>query len=182
MTVSKVINQAVSILGDDGLLKYLNGDLSLHETYKSDKDMLTSAYNQAMRSVATYFPLLAKENFVSENGKVKYERFAFNPYKIKSVKVNSVNGDYKILPTEIIVDGEITVEYYYFPYAESFEDRYVYDGVIPVVEISYGVLAEYLLYKGRYSESATYLDKFITALKNYSRANKSSVIRAREWF
>lgn len=182
MTVSKVINKAALILGDDGLIKYLNGDESLSESYKSDKDMLLSAYNQALRSVATYFPLLAKEEFKSESGVVKYERFAFNPYKIKSVKVSCGSNYYKILPTEIKTDGDITVEYYYFPYATNLNEDFAFNGVVSEMDVAYGVLAEYLLYKGRYSESASYLDKFIQALKNYSRSNKNSFIKSREWY
>lgn len=182
MTVSEIIKKSVEILADDGLLKYLNGDLSLEDTYSSDKSMLLSAYNQAVRSIAVYFPITAKESFVSENGLVKYERFAFNPYKIKSVKVNGGQGSYKIMPTEIQVNGNITVEYYYFPKASNINEKFVYEGVISDTEICYGVLAEYLLYKGRYQESATFFDRFIESLKNYNKANKNTLIKAREWF
>ena len=110
----------------------------------------------------------------------KYERFSFNPFKIKNVKAKS--GGYEIFPTEISANSDITVEYYYFPKAEDYSEEYSFKGVCDETDIAYGILAEYLLYKGRYSEGSTYFDKFINALSSYSRAQKKSKLKSREWF
>lgn len=179
MTVLDIIKTAVKLLGDTTLLAFLNGETE-QPAYEEDKELLLISYNQTARSVATYFPLVYTESFSPVNGVVKYEVFTFNPYKIKKVISNDCN--YEILPTEIKTNRDIKVEYCYFPKAEDYGDGYPFNFVVSDVEFSYGVLAEYLLYKGRYEESATYFDKFINALSSYNRANKKSRIPSREWF
>ncbi|MBO7214901.1 MAG: hypothetical protein J6V66_05340 [Clostridia bacterium] len=179
MTVLNVIKKAVKILGDENLLAYLDGG-EVDSDYQEDKDLLLMAYNQSLRSVSMYFPLTYTESFSPIDNLVKYERFSFNPFKIKNVKAKS--GGYEIFPTEISANSDITVEYYYFPKAEDYSEEYSFKGVCDETDIAYGILAEYLLYKGRYSEGSTYFDKFINALSSYSRAQKKSKLKSREWF
>ncbi|MBQ3234801.1 MAG: hypothetical protein IJA97_01410 [Clostridia bacterium] len=182
MTVLEIITKALKILGDENLLSYVLGQNDQLLAYREDKELLLLAYNQTSRSVGAYFPLSKVESFSVVDGAVSYEKFSFNPYKIVSVKGTKGAVDYEIFPTEIRASNDITVEYNYFPEAEDYSDAYAFAGVVPCVDFCYGILAEYLLFKGRYSESATYFDKFINALSVYSRSKKRSHLPAREWF
>lgn len=182
MTVLDVITKAIKLLGDTSLLAYLNGDNTNAKTYSSDKELLLTAYNQTVRSVSLYYPLSYEETLTPVNGAVKYQIFKYNPYKIKSVTRLDGGLLLEILPTEIKTDGEIKVNYYYYATANDYADEYCYLGVLSDVDVSYGVLAEYLIYKGRFEESALYFDKFANALSASSRSNKPSKMKAREWF
>lgn len=183
MKVLDVILTAVKILGDDNIHNHLSDEYSTHSEYENDKKLLLIAYNQAIISASAYFPFSFKESFLPVNDRVKYENFTYNPYKILSVTPKNACSDFKILPTEISTKCEIEVEYNYFVDSQDYEDEFIYtNGVISPLTIIYGVLSEYLLYKGRYDESITYNDKFISDLKNVANFQKKSKIKARKWF
>ena len=179
MTVLDVLKKAILILQDDELYK---GITENDEKFESEKELLLTAYNQAVTSVSTYFPCSFTENFQPINGVVSYERFTYNPYKIKSYKAENNSLSVKILPTEIRCEGDIEVTYYYFATANNVNENYPFEGVVSVDNVVYGVLAEYLLFKGRYEESSTYFDLFLKALKNLSYRAKKPKIQAREWY
>lgn len=183
MKVLDVILTAVKILGDENLYTYMSDESSSMVGYENDSDLLLIAYNQAIISACAYFPFSHKESFSPIDGKVKYENFTFNPYKILSVIPKNACFSFKILPTEILTLGDIEVEYNYFAQSQDFNDEFVYqNGVVTPLAISYGLLSEYLLYKGRYDESLAYNDKFINSLKNLASYKKKSKIKSREWF
>ena len=183
MKVLDVILTAVKILGDDNLYQYLSDENSQVVGYENDSDLLLVAYNQALTSLSAYFPFSYSETFSPENGAIKYEKFTYNPYKILSVTPKNSYSKFKILPTEILCDSDILVEYNYFIESQSCEDEFPYsNSVVNGLTISYGILAEYLLYKGRYDESLTYNDKFISAIKSLASYKKKSKIKSREWF
>lgn len=183
MTVLDVILTALKILGDESLYAHISNENSTATGYENDVELLIIAYNQAITSVGVYFPFSHVENLTSENGKIKYEKFTYNPYKILSVTPKICGSEYKILPTEIVTDSDITVEYNYYLSNQTYEDKFPYENtVVTDVCVAYGLLAEYLLYKGRYDESATYLDKFVSLLKTFANYKKKSKIKARKWY
>ncbi len=183
MKVLDVILTAVKILGEENLYSYISDDNSTLSEYESDRELLLIAYNQAITSACAYFPFSYRESFSPENGRVSYEKFTFNPYKILNVTPKNTCSNFKILPTEILTDSDIVVEYNYFLDGQDYTDNFAYENsVLSALSISYGVLSEYLLYKGRYDESIAFNDKFINALKNSSNYKKKSKIKAREWY
>ncbi|MBE5743483.1 MAG: hypothetical protein E7358_02065 [Clostridiales bacterium] len=183
MKVLDVILTAVKILGDENLYSYLIDENSSLSGYQNDSELLLIAYNQAIISLSMYFPLSFSETLLPTSGTVKYEKFTFNPYKILSVTPKNACSKFKVLPTEILTDSEITVEYNYFVESQDYEDKFPYEnGVVNSTTISYGIISEYLLYKGRYDESVAYNDKFVTSLKNLANYKKKKKIKSREWF
>ncbi len=183
MKVLDVILTAVKILGDENLYSYLSDEYSTLTGYQNDGELLLIAYNQSIISACAYFPFYFKESLKPINGVVKYQNFTFNPYKILSVKPKNTCCNFKILPTEIETNCDVEVEYNYFIESQDFNDKFPYDnGVVSSIAISYGILSEYLLYKGRYDESIAYNDKFINELKNLSNYKRKTKIKVREWF
>lgn len=182
MTVSDVVCSAIKILGNSDLYEYISSGSNGQEVYDNDKELLLLAYNQAIEVAINYCPLVYTETFSPSNGSVKYQKFKYNPYKI--LKVTSSNSQtVEILPTEIKANSQISVEYVYVPTALKFDDAFVYEFTpLSVVDVAYGILSEYLIYKGRFEEASVYLDKFITALKNGSSIKKVGKLNQRVWF
>ena len=72
-----------------------------------------------------------------------------------------------------------------FSYIQSqygINEEYPFEGVVSVDNVVFGVLAEYLLFKGRYEESSTYFDAFLNSLKKLSLSSAKGKIKSREWF
>ena len=183
MTVSDVVCSAIKILGNLDLYEYLSNGGSGQEVYDNDKQLLLIAYNQAIEVAVNYCPLVYTELFSPENGVVKYKNFKYNPYKILKVTPTDSQELVEILPTEIKTSSKITVEYVYVPTASDFTSNFVYEfSPLSSVDVAYGVLSEYLIYVGRFEEASTYLDKFITALKNLSGFKKAGKLSQRLWF
>ena len=183
MTVSDVVCSAIKILGNLDLYEYLSSDSSGQEVYDNDKELLLIAYNQAIEVAVNYCPLVYTESFSPEKGVVKYQNFKYNPYKILKVTPDNCSEVVEILPTEIKTNCKITVEYVYVPTASNLKSDFVYEfSPLSSVDVAYGVLSEYLIYVGRFEEASTYLDKFITALKNLSGFKKVGKLSQRLWF
>ena len=182
MTVSNVVCSAIKILGDYDFYNYLTDNGNEQDGYLKDKDLLLIAYNQAVETAINYCPLKFTETVSPTNGSVKYEKFTYNPYKILKVTISNSNQSVEILPTEIKTDGKIKVEYVYVPTAKNFNEKFVYEySPLSSTTIAYGVLSEYLLYKGRFEEASAYLDKFITSLKNSNKIKRVGKIKERVW-
>ena len=182
MTVLDVVLIAIKILGDLELYNYLTGEGDEQEIYLTDKELLLLSYNKAIQTAINYCPLYHTETLTPISGAIKYERFAFDPYKIVKV-ISKDNSKTKIHATEIISDSEITVEYIYIPTVKGFDEKFVFmRSPLTALDVSYGVLSEYLLYKGRFEEANAYFDKFLTALKNAGSVKRYSNLKARTWF
>ncbi len=183
MTVSDVVCSAIKILGDFDLYEYISSGKTNQEVYENDKELLLIAYNQAIETAVNYCPLVYTQTISPVNGSVKYQKFTYNPYKILKITTSSSLQSVEILPTEIKTESQITVEYVYVPTVSKLSDVFVYEfSPLSKVDVSYGVLSEYLIYKGRFEEASTYLDKFITALKNASGIKKAGKLSQRSWF
>lgn len=182
MTVLDVVGSAIKILGDYGFYDYLMGDGEYQLVYPNDEELLLIAYNQAIETAVNYCPLIYTQTLSATSGSVKYQNFTYNPYKILEVTPLNGNQSVEILPTEIKTNGEITVKYVYVPTVSDLLEKCVYENSpISKTTLSYGVLSEYLLYKGRFEEASVYLDKYITSLKNSSRIKKVGKIPERTW-
>ncbi len=182
MTVLDVVGTAIKILGDYDFYNYLVNNGDEQDGYLNDKDLLLIAYNQAVETAVNYCPLKYTETLYSISGIVNYERLTYNPYKILKVTTYKSNQSVEILPTEIKTDGQITIEYVYVPTANSLNAKFVFEySPLSITDIAYGVLSEYLLYKGRFEEASAYLDKFITSLKNSNKIKKVGKIKERVW-
>ena len=183
MTVLDVVCSAIKILGDFEFYEYLIGKGEEQDVYVNDKELLIIAYNQAIETAVNYCPLYYTETFTPTNGSVNYKKFSYNPYKIIKITTTDSFQSVEILPTEIKTDGKITVEYVYVPTVLDFEEVFVYQhSPLSKIDVAYGVLSEYLIYKGRFEEASTFLDKFITALKNSSGIKKVGKVKQRTWF
>ena len=183
MTVSDVVCSAIKILGDFGFYDYLVGKGEEQDVYVNDKELLIIAYNQAIETAVNYCPLYFTESFTPTNGSVKYQKFHYNPYKILKITTSDSFQSVEILPTEIKTSGKITVEYVYVPTVSGLDEAFIYEhSPLSKTDLAYGVLSEYLIYKGRFEEASTYLDKFITSLKNSSGIKKVGKVKQRTWF
>ncbi len=183
MTVSDVVCSAIKILGDFDLYEYISSGKKDQEVYNNDKELLLIAYNQAIETAVNYCPLVYVQTLSPESSSIKYRRFAHNPYKILKITTSNSSQTVEILPTEIKTDSTITVEYVYVPTVSDFSVAFVYEfSPLSKVDVAYGVLSEYLIYKGRFEEASAYLDRFITALKNSSGIKKVGKLSQRSWF
>lgn len=180
MTVLEIVCSAIKILGDNDLYNYLKDGSNNNSFYENEKSLLLIAYNQTITQVISYYPLKFQEVLSPNNGAVEFKEFKYNPYKIISVKTT---GDYDIYPTKIVADSDIDVVYYYMPKNQEYNEVNVFDEtIITPLTISYGVLSEYLTYKGRYQESVMFFDKFVNALKDLTKNYKIKRLKSREWF
>ena len=183
MIVKEVINKALLILGEEDLKNYVLGNTSNDALYSGDKQLLLISYNNALETAINYFPIVKEETFKSVNGEVKYTNFKHPPYKILKIKPKSVFQTADIYPTHIKTDGEITVAYSYIPFALDLEEEFCFQNTaLTDITFSFGVISEFLLYKGRYEESNAYFEKFINGLKNLQLNKKVKKLRCREWF
>ncbi len=183
MTVLDVVCLAVKMLGDLDLCAYLLGKAGEQEIYSSDKELLLIAYNQAIETAVNYCPLMHTQTLSPVSGTVKYQKFTYNPYKILKITTTDSLQSVEILPTEIKTNAKITVEYVYVPTATDLTDNFVYEfSPLSKIDVAYGVLCEYLIYKGRFEEASAYLDKFITALKNLSGIKRVGNVKSRTWY
>lgn len=180
MTVKNVVCSAIKIMGDYNLYNYLlNGDNET-EVYRQDKDLLITAFNQALETAVHYYPVQFVENFLGVKDRLKYSEFKYNPYRI--LKVDAPSG-YKIYATEIIASGNVTVTYYYLPSVSSLEENNPLSNTpVSKTTLAYGVLSEFMVYKGRFEEAVTYFDKFLNALKNSANFKRKGKVKLREWF
>lgn len=183
MTVLDVVCSAVKMLGDIDLHDYLAGKASGQAEYLNDKELLLIAYNQAIETAVNYCPLVYTQSLSPVSGSVKYQKFSKNPYKILKITTTDSLQSVEILPTEIKTNSKITVEYVYVPTVSTLNDSFVYEfSPLSKTDVAYGVLSEYLIYKGRFEEASAYLDKFITTLKNSSGIKRVGNLKARTWY
>lgn len=183
MTVSDVVCLAIKMLGDLDFYAYLSGKSGEQEVYLNDKELLLIAYNQAIETAVNYCPLVHVQTLSPTSGTVKYQKFTYNPYKILKITTTDSLQSVEILPTEIKTNAKITVEYVYVPTAIALTDNFVYEfSPLSKSDVAYGVLSEYLIYKGRFEEASAYLDKFITALKNSSGIKRTGNVKSRVWY
>lgn len=180
MKVLSVIISALEFIEEYNLLEYLYSEGVNNTKYDRDKRLLLEAYNATLLTVTEYYPLSYTEKFIPVNGKVEFSAFTYNPYKIRKVLSK---GSYKILPTKIECENEVAVTYCYLPVASSLNDDLVYENTpVSATVMVFGVLAEFLLYKNRFEESATFADKFINALSAVRKSKGLAKLKAREWF
>ncbi len=183
MKVKDVIINAIKMLGDSNFVKYLTEASNENEQYNLDKELLLLSYNQALETAVNYSPLTYQETLLSHDGLVKYSAFKYNPYKIVEVETEKAFQTYEILPTRIKTQGKITVLYVYIPTVKKYEEDFVYENSkISLNVFCYGVLSEFLIYKGRFEEATMYFDKFLNALKTIKFSKKIKKIRSRKWF
>ena len=167
-------------MGDNNFYNYIITGERETETYRNDKELLLIAFKQALETAVQYFPLERTENFLGVKNSLSYKNFSHNPYRIINVDCNS---GYKVLPTEIIASGNVTVTYYYLPVIDSIsQENPLKKSPVSTNTLAYGVLSEFLVYKGRFEEAVTYFEKFINGLKNASNYKRKNKLKAREWF
>ncbi|MBR6737844.1 MAG: hypothetical protein IKL82_05730 [Clostridia bacterium] len=184
MNVQNVINTALLMLNETELYNYINGNEESQERYVQDKELLIKSLNEALYSISEYYPLQETQTLVPVNGKITYKSFSKSPYKIVSIEdENGYKVNAKINPVCIEVNKKVTVTYKYYPSAVSLTDILPYDNT-PITEniIAFGLISEFLVYRGRYNEALAYSDKFINGLIKAKGIFKKKKLKAREWF
>ena len=79
-------------------------------------------------------------------------------------------------------NGEFKVEYNYRVEPSCEDDEVLYkDTVIGAYALAYGILAQYLLEKGRVSESNIYQEKYLSAIKARIAEKRKLKLPARRW-
>ena len=184
MKALNVINTALIMLNEYDLYKYINEGFGEQVKFDQDKKLLIKSLNEATYSISDYYPFTKTETHVPENGRVEFKKFSSVPLKILSVV--SPSGSQvtaEIYPTQIKTSEPISITYKYLVKVESLEDELPYDDT-PVTEnvVAFGLISEYLVYKGRFNEALTYSDKFINGLLKARSFLSRKKLRAREWF
>ncbi len=184
MKAINVIKTALLMINESDLYNHLNGVQGEQEKFNQDKELLIKSLNEALYSVSEYYPLVEEERHAPINGKIEYKNLRNSPYKIVSVK--GVNGEgvlAEIFPTYIQTSSECHVTYKYYAKVESLEDEIPYSSTaITENTLAYGLISEFLTYKGRFNEALSYSDRFVECLikaRNFLRRKKLS---ARKWF
>ena len=149
-------------------------------------DRLGRDYNMIIEELALeYLPLRIKEKVQVTNQKIYFSELAFKPLRVLGV-INK-NGDkvpYKLINDYLELSNDDVIIEYTHRTKEAFEDDdCVYDEtVIGPYVIAYGMLSQYLLERGRVSESNIYQEKYLSAVRARIAQRKSLKLPARRWF
>ena len=187
MKVKDILKMTAEMAGESQLISYYNekgvDDVS---SCAESASLMLRCYNMIIEELALeYLPLRVKEKVQVTNQKIYFSELAFKPLRVLGV-INK-NGDkvpYKLINDYLeLSNGDVIIEYTHRT-KEAFEDDdCVYDEtVIGPYVITYGMLSQYLLERGRVSESNIYQEKYLSAVRARIAQRKSLKLPARRWF
>ena len=184
MKALNVISTALLMLNEYDLHKYIADGGFTQDKFEKDKELLIKSLNEALYSITEYYPLVECERHEPQNGKIEYKNFSKNVHKIVAVySDDGLKVSAEICPVYIKTQIPLNVTYKYFVTVSNLNDELPYENT-PITEntLAFGLISEFLVYKGRFNEALAYSDKFVEGLiKARSFLNRKK-LRAREWF
>ena len=184
MTIKEMVDLATSIIGRKDVKDFLNGkDDVLEETLKVVDDLVALSGLVIKELSATFIPMYKKEKISSQNGEIYYVNLSQKVAEIVGVyDVNGKKVDYEITPEYIKVGGgEFLVEYEVVPPNYTLNDEIGYmDCEVPLVILSYGLVAEYYVCTGRFEQAVMWHERYVDAI-NSLRKTKNLKVKTRSF-
>lgn len=186
MKVKEILKMSAEMAGEAQTALYFErkgvDDLALCE---ENAHLLLRCYNLITEELALeYLPLKKEEILTAKDGKIEFSRFTFKPLRILGVHTkNGQKVPYRLVNDYLeLPNGEFKVEYNYRVEPSDEDDEVLYnDTVIGAYALAYGILSQYLLEKGRVSESNIYQEKYLSAIKARIAEKRKLKLPARRW-
>lgn len=185
MKVIDVIALAAQNIGREDLKQALDAETVSAET-QQELDSLLRCYNFVENEIALeYFPLVAEETFVCNDGQLRYTLFTHAPVNVrKAADGAGRNLEFRIFPAYLSLPegaGGVKITYEYAPEKKNFEDDGAFSGKVSERLMSYGVASEFLLTAARYSESDVWQQRYQDALRAAGILRRRLAVRSRRW-
>jgi hypothetical protein len=176
-----------AVAGEEQLVAFYNQEgVEDVATCEGSANLMLRCYNMIIEEIALeYLPLRFKEKIQANNGKIYFSELSKKPLRIMQVfNENNEKVPYKFVNDYLAVsNGSFTVEYAYRAEVATAESDCVYEEtVIGPYAIAYGMLSQYLLERGRVSESNIYQEKYLSAVRARIAQRSNIKLPARGWF
>lgn len=161
MKVKNIMKKAASLLGNaSDLTDYLNG---VGENGAKEAELLLNCFNFVENELALdYLPLVKKESYIPQAGKVFYTQFSSPVARILSVE----NGfgeeiEFRVFATYLEVDATVVnVRYAYAPTEKTMSGESDYQFAASERLLAFGMAAEYLAALGLLEEASVWDKKY----------------------
>lgn len=181
MTVKEVIYMAATELGILADVKaYVENGT---QAGKEDAELLLHAFHVVENELAVdYFPLVLEEVKTSA-GKVPFISFSQEVVRVLNVKnEEGENVDFTLHANGVVTGkGKMAITYSYAPKAKTFKEDSDFNFLVSARLMAYGILAEFTLSTGRYSEWAIWDKKYKNAIRSAYHVQSGGSMRARRW-
>lgn len=186
MIVKDILKMTAEMAGENQTVLYFEekgvDDLAFCE---ENARLLLRCYNLIVEELALeYLPLKREEEVSAKQGKIYFSDLAFTPLRILNVRCkNGEKAPYRLVNDYLeVANGDFIIEYNYRlkPAIENDEVAYC-NSVIGPYTLIYGILSQYLLEKGRVSESNLYQEKYLSAIRARIAEKRQLKIPARRW-
>ena len=185
MTVKDVLKSASLLLTKLDLLSALDSN-SIASSFTRDINLLIGATNLVINEIVSdYVPIYKSEDIEVSTGKYAVSSLSATLLAIRHLKSEAgYNVKYTIESGYILLpNGKFNIKYSYLPAkvtalsdSLSFLDPQITDRVI-----AYGVVSEYYLINGLYSEAKLWRDKFESGVNSASKRLSNIVMRGKVW-
>ena len=186
MKVKEILKMTAEMAGESQLRAYYEQN-AVDDVANCEENatLLLRCYNMIIEELALeYLPLMFKEELQSDNQKIYFSAFTHKPLRILAVYAeNGKKVPYRFVNDYLEVEnGKLSIEYYYRPNRADEEDEVVYnDTLIGFYTIAYGMLSQYLLERGRVSESNIYQEKYLNAVRARIAQRNNLKLPGRRW-
>lgn len=188
MNVLDIVKGVLITIQNDSLVKKLESEsevLTSEET--AEVDLIVNCINLTIQKIATnYIPLIEEVSLKVSDGIIPYssitQKQIFNILSVRNNKNQKLL--FEIKPTHIVTGcGDIVIKYTFIPKNLKISDNIdCFKTKISERIMLYGVLDEYLLMKGNFSESDIWNERFLSEIRLITRTQKLyRSTRARRW-
>ncbi len=186
MIVKDILKMTAEMAGENQTVLYFEekgvDDLAFCE---ENARLLLRCYNLIVEELALeYLPLKREEEVTVKEGKIYFSNLDFIPLRIISVRLkNGRKVPYRFVNDYLEVEnGDLIIEYNYRLKPALEDDEVAYcNTVIGPYALIYGILSQYLLEKGRVSESNLYQEKYLSAIRARIAEKRPLKIPGRRW-
>lgn len=161
MKVKNIMKKAASLLGNaDALTDYLNG---VSNEGAKQAELLLNCFNFVENELALdYLPLIKKERYTPQGGKIFYSQFSSSVVRILDVENESGEKvDFKLFAAYMEVDATVAnVRYAYTPAEKTMDGESDYKLAASERLLAFGMAAEYLAALGLLEEASVWDKKY----------------------
>lgn len=180
MKLKEVIEICLTYLGD------AEASVSKQTAEHSKIKLLIKCANIVIKEIANdYIPLKDTEIVVASGGRFVYDLLPKRVSEIFKVqeKLSGQKVSFYQKPSVCLVDkdGELVVEYSYYPFDVAIDDDCEISPKISSKTFALGVVSEYCMIEGMYEQSVMFGQKFQEEIKVACRQNKEFIVKARRW-
>lgn len=183
MKVKQIVSLAARLAEREDLTEYLKGDL-YDPASEREIERLIECFRIVEQDIATgYLALTTKESMETEDGKIFYASLQKPVVSVLRTEVNDVGVPFIVYPDRIETKrGKVDVVYSYLPNEKGLEDDCEFLKRIPISVVAYGVVSEYCLMNGLYTEASLFDQKYKDSLSSLCAVSPKRRMGARRWF